>query len=342
LSETQSYSQEQVVAKLLVTNDSQQPSGQQVIRNVLEFGFDISDAQIGQSVSYKKFGVHTVVHVPHGGDEAIFLRGEGEVAQLMDGEEVFEDAVPPLNAEHELGIVRNSDFEIDVRASALWKVVREAPENARQFVLEILSSDANENGLALRSLAVFASKRLRFEDKSERRTIWLGLLNFATSHSELGNPSDISAAVSVAIQRLGALIPEKEAEQLVPLLSYNGGLDTRTDCLESLAIVFSLAPAQHPLESLKARVFQLSKKFLDSDLLVAGSTSLVAQKSIAVLCCLDRALLSDVCVLVRAIGFPWFSRVVAKGLRTQISQWDSEKFGSEIEEVETLARDLTE
>ena len=144
----------------------------------------------------------------------------------------------------------------------------------------------------------------------------------------------------MAIKRIGALVPEEEVEQLVPLLSYNGGVDMRVACLDSLATVFSLAPAQKSFESLEARTTELSRKFIDSDLLAPGPTSLVAQKSITLLCCLDRTLLSDVCALVKDIGFPWFSRVVVKGLRTQISQWDDEKFGLEIEKVETIARDL--
>ena len=342
MNETDVYKEEQLIAAILMSNNSQLASGKQAIKDAFNYQLGAEDLQFGQGISYRnKFGRHHVVLVPQGGDEAIFVSGPPAVETLEHERDGLSESSPSVDIEHELQIVGDSLFDIDVRASALWKVIHEDPDSGRQFVLDTFAVAGKEKEDSIRcSLAVFAAEKLRFEQNSDQEIVWNGLLDFVKKYSASETLGGVTAAVHAALRRLGTLIPPSEVESLIPLLNGNGGMEIRVDCLDAILTVFSLGPAESRPSDLIARVDDLSHKLLDSDLLVPGPTSLLAEKTIVVLACLDRKLLLKAIDTVKAVNFPWFTRVVLKGVRNQISNWKSstEEYAEVESAIDELAR----
>jgi len=220
-------------------------------------------------------------------------------------------------------IACNTSESMKDRIAALHEWVVADNDSAACFVLTELAKD-QPNYEWLTSL-VFAAEDVRFPEQEQQQQ---AASRLRTIGLELRQRSDVTSeqAVFSAVRRFASLIPEEDANGLTEFLTNTGNIDTRLIALQCVSYIFEARPPRGAdmVKSLRDRLFSLSNKFLDADVLVPGETSAIAEQVVCGLAATGDDRLDDCTTKVKNLGLSWFSDIVFRNLNSLRDTWLSE------------------
>ena len=194
-------------------------------------------------------------------------------------------------------------------------------DSAASFVLEELKSESVKEPDWLAAL-IYAAEDLRFDSTDQQNEIADILQNIALKMKDHA-PAQLEQVINSAIRRFASLVEEDKADQLIPFLKNTDGLDTRLVALQSVGRIFEVAPLQEDSVTLalRNRLFDMAKKLLLSDVLVAGETSAMAQQAVYGLASMGDKRLHDCVVQIEALNLPWFKQIIQNDLNRLRELW---------------------
>lgn len=220
-------------------------------------------------------------------------------------------------------IACNASESVKDRIDALHEWVVADNDSAACFILSELTKE-QPNDEWLTSL-VFAAEDVRFPEQEQQHQAASRLRAIGL---ELRQRSDITSeqAVFSAVRRFASLIPEENADDLVDFLTHRGDIDTRLIALQCVSYIFDAKPPSTAamVQSLRDRLFSLASKFLDTDVLVPGETSAIAEQVVIGLAATGDDRLDGCIAKVKSLGVSWFSDVVYRNLDSLCNTWLSE------------------
>jgi hypothetical protein len=237
----------------------------------------------------------------------------------------FANSQPAVSSENSLpqDIACNASESVKDRIDALHEWVVADNDSAACFILSELTKE-QPNDEWLTSL-VFAAEDVRFAGQEQQQQAANGLRAIGL---ESRQRSDITSeqAVYSAVRRFASLTPEENADDLTDFLTHRGDIDTRLIALQCVSYIFEAKPpyTAASVRSLRDRLFSLASKFLDTDILVPGETSAIAEQVVVGLAATGDDRLDTCIAKVKSLGVPWFADVVHRNLKSLCNTWLSE------------------
>ena len=274
-------------------------------------------------------GNHPIAGYDHSGRRVVgtakYVDPQSEQAHCFPATGSFASSQRAVTSDNALpnDIACDASKSVRDRIEALHEWVIADNDSAACYILSELTKQQTSDEW-LTSL-VFAAEDVRFSGEEQQqqaagrlRAIGLELRQRSDTKSE--------QAVYSAVRRFASLTPEEDADGLADFLHHRDSIDTRLIALQCVGYIFEAKPPSTAasIRILRDRLFDLASKFLDTDILVPGETSAIAEQVVAGLAATGDDRL-DTCIFkVKSMGVPWFADVVYQNLKLLCNTWLSE------------------
>lgn len=225
-------------------------------------------------------------------------------------------------------VARDADASILERVQALQEWGLRDNDAAAAYVLaELETGDLPPDW---RNALIFLAEDLRFNKEASQLRLCNRLKEFALELQDANEP-DVERVVWSALRRFASLVPKERANELVEFLSHRGRVDTRLVAMQGVVHLFEPAPPEslEAVRPLADRIYELTMKLLDPDVVTSGETSAVAEQGVHALAALGDPRLEDCLNRVDSLQWAWLSRQVNTNLAELKSGWDGGKEGRE-------------
>lgn len=267
------------------------------------------------------------------------VRGYDTRGRRMEGSAKYIDsqAEPPQGISNDLAsaisegmvderdardIVQDPSAPTEERIEALQEWTFLDNDAAAAFILNEL--ETGEMPADWRNALIYAAEDARVTNEREQPRLCNRLRELALDLRQRSEPH-LERVVWTAVRRFASLIPEERARDLVDFLHQKGQVDTRLVALQGVVHIFEAAPPDSlgDLQPLADRIFQLSSKLIDPDIMTAGETSAIAEKGMHALAALGDPRLEDCLSKLDSLSWQWLSRQVLDDLNELKSGWES-------------------
>ena len=217
-------------------------------------------------------------------------------------------------------IVQDENTSLDDRINALQEWIFLDSDSAAAFILDELEKD--DSSPEWRNALIYAAEDVRFPNEKDQVRLCNRLRELALVLRESSEPN-IERVVWTALRRFASLVAEERANELTEFLYQRGQVDTRLVALQGIVHIFEIAPPQQlkDCQPLADRVFELSSKLIDPDVMTAGETSAIAEQGILALGTLGDHRLKTCLEKLDALRWQWLSQRVLEDLEELRNQW---------------------
>ena len=216
---------------------------------------------------------------------------------------------------------QDNSTSITDRVAALQEWIIVDNDAASEFILEQLERQNLQPEWC--NALIYSAEDIRLPEASDRQRLCTRLREIALDMLEQLPPAEASVVWS-AIRRFASLVPEERAGELVTFLYQKSQIDTRLVALEGVVTVFHSAPPATLMgvERLSDRIFELTNKVIDSDIMTAGEISAIAEKGIHALAAIGDHRLEAALSKLKSLGWQWLRVQVRADLCELKTSWE--------------------